>query len=467
MRVDMTEKKIDSVSPEMKKFHQMIEPIKALLGGTDAMREAGEKYLPKFPSEEKDRANGQKNYDRRRSVSVLVPYFEDTVKSMTGRLFYKPFSMSLDEKILEYESDFDMAGKSLAGVFESIFYEALSYSRSYAVVDYSLKREVKSKAEEIESGARPYVFKVEADQVLDVREKNGKITLFKYQHKVINEDKTDDFEVVYQDEIVLMTPGQTRTWRKSDKGQWLSHEEVTITVGGKTLDYVTAVELKLSRKPPLKNLAELNIKHWQSQSSQDNIVDTARVPILVLTGFEKTEDILYISGGMVLPQGATSSYVEHSGAAIAAGETSLDKLEEQMGVAGAKLLTRTKMALTDTQAKSEGIKEVSELMLYGMLLGEFMNQVIEMFGMWLGIEEPGTIDITENLKNTIDSGVSAQDVIQAAVHGITSYRTAYETLVAMNAISGSRTYEEEEEQIGIESETRLPRPTSLFGGVED
>ena len=463
----MTQVKIDSISQKMKDFHAEIAPIKALLGGTSAMREAGETYLPKFPSEANDKEHGDRDYRNRLKQAVLVPYFEDTVKSMTGRLFYKPFSMDLDEKILEYKDDFDMSGGSISGVFESVFYEALSYSRSYIVVDYSLKVQVKSKAEEIKAGARPYAFKVEADQVLDVREKNGKITLFKYQHKVINEDKTNDFEVVYQDEIVLMTPGLTRTWRKSDKGEWIAHENYSVTIAGKALDYVTAFELKLSRKPPLENLAELNIEHWQSKSSQRNIVDTARIPILTFAGVTDASEVEYISGGFSVPKDATVSYTEHSGAAIASGQTSLDKLEEQMGVAGAKLLTRTKMALTDTQAKSEGIKEVSELMLYGMLLGEFMNQVIEMFGMWLGIEEPGTIDITENLKNTIDSGVSAQDVIQSAVHGITSYRTAYETLVAMNAISGSRTYEEEEEQIGIESETRLPRPTSLFSGMED
>lgn len=463
----MTKEKIDSISNRMKDFHQEIAPIKALLGGTSAMREASETYLPKFPSEANDKEHGDRDYRNRLKQAVLVPYFEDTIKSMTGRLFYKQFSMDLHETILEYKDDFDMSGGSISGVFESVFYEALAYSRSYIVVDYSLKEQVKSKAEEIQAGARPYAFKVEADQVLDVRENKGKIVLFKYRHKVINEDKTNDFEVVYQDEIVLMTPGLTRTWRKSDKEEWIAHEDYSVTIAGKTLDYVTAFELKLSRKPPLENLAELNIEHWQSKSSQRNIVDISRTPILVFTGVDDASGVVYTGNGMSIPKDANVFFVEHSGAAIASGQTSLDKLEEQMGVAGAKLLTRTKMALTDTQAKSEGVKEVSELMLYGMLLGEFMNQVIEMFGMWLGIEEPGTIDITENLKNTIDSGVSAQDVIQAAVHSITSYRTAHETLVAMGAILGNRSYEEEQEQIAIESETRLPRPTNIFDGIQD
>jgi hypothetical protein len=39
--------------------------------------------------------------------------------------------------------------------------------------------------------------------------------------------------------------------------------------------------------PPLLNLALLNIKHWQSQSEQDNILHVARVPLLVAYGLGK------------------------------------------------------------------------------------------------------------------------------------------------------------------------------------
>lgn len=460
--------KIDSMSPEVKQVASFIPPIKALLGGTVAMRAAGEVYLPKFKSEVADEVNGQIDYERRLQSSTLVPYFEDTIKSMTGRVFYKPFTLDqLHDDVAQYADDFNAGGKSLQGVFESVFYEALAYSRSYVVVDYSLSEEARTRAEEKAQGARPYAFKVDIDQVLDVREKNGRLTLFKYQHQVIDEDATTDFEVVYQDEIVLMTAGLTRRYRKSDKGSWYEFDSRAVKVGGKMLEYVTAFELKLGRKPPLQNLAELNIKHWQSQSSQDNIIDTARVPILKLSGVDaNSTDGIFISGGLMLPQGADAAYVEHSGAAIQAGQASLDKLEEQMGVAGAKLLTRTKMALTDHQAKSESIKEVSELMLYGMILGDFMNKVIDMFGKWLGVKA-GAIDITDNLKNAADSETPVNELLLAYREGIISAQTVYETLTANGIIDDARSYADEMEIIEIESSTRLPRLTDFTGGMED
>lgn len=461
-------KKINSMSPYVRDFAGYIPMIKALLGGTPAMREAGESYLPKFRSEIADEENGASDYRRRLQTSTLTPYFEDTVKVMVGRVFYKPFTLDqLHPKVAEYVNDFDMAGNSLSHLFQSVFYEALAYSRSYVVVDYSLTQKVATAAEEKKAKARPYAFKVGIEQVLDVRFKGGDITLFKYQHQVVDEEKTDDFNIAYTDEIVLMTPGLTRRYRMSEKGGWVEYLEAQeVLVGGKALDFVTAFELKLSRKPPLQNLAELNVKHWQSQSSQDNIVDTVRVPILYMTGAENAGDVVYVSSGISLPEGASMAYVEHSGAAIQAGQASLDKLEEQMGVAGAKLLTRTKMALTDHQAKSESIKEVSELMLYGMILGDFMNKVIDMFGRWLGIDA-GAIDITDNLKNTTDSETPVNELLLAYRDGIISAQTVYETLTANGIIDDARGYKEEQELIEIEESTRVPRFTDLTGRMED
>lgn len=439
--------KVDTISNDIVEFRTMIEPIRALLGGTSAMRSSRESYLPKFKAETAD------DYNRRLSVATLTPYFEDTVKSMGGRVFYKALVVDdLNEKVSAYKEDFNGSNKSMNGVFESIFFEALAYARSYIVIDYSSVEQAKSLQEEKDNGARPYAFKVGASQVMDVRKDQSGITLFKYMHSVIDEVNTNDFEIKYLDEIVLMTTGRTRFYRKSvDKEAWSLHNDVEIKVGGKDYPYVMASELKLAKKPPLANLADLNIKHWQSQSEQDNILGKARMPILKLKGTNigKDEELL-IQGAIQLPADGDAGYIEHTGAAIEAGQNSLNKLEEQMAVAGSKLLMRTKMALTDTQAKSESTKEVSELMLYGMMLNDFINDVIYKFGLWLGLEDAGSIDITDNLKYTVDSDVTTSDLLQSLTHGVISKRTVFDTLVARGGIADTRTYEEEQDLVGIE-----------------
>ncbi len=60
-----------------------------------------------------------------------------------------------------------------------------------------------------------------------------------------------------------------------------------------------------------------------------------------------------MGGGLVeLGINQDLAYVEHTGAAIASGETSLEKLEQQMQAFGAKLLVRSKIALTDSQGRA-------------------------------------------------------------------------------------------------------------------
>lgn len=456
-------------SAEIKKLHQRIKPIEALLGGTEAMREANTDYLPKFNSELFDTKNGQKLYDIRLNKSTLVPYFEDTIRSMVGRVFHKPFVYELPESMEGFKSDFDMRGNSISEVFESCFFEALSYSKSFVVLDYSTSESLKTLAEEKEIGARPYAFKVDVKDVLDVRVSNGVISLFKYKRRIIDEKETTDFEVAYVDEIVLMKAGLTTIYRKNGDGNFARHVDYEILIGNKPANHVMVCELKLSRKPPLQNLADLNIKHWQSQSSQDNIVDTARIPILKLIGLSLNDklDAIFVSGGLNLPVGADAGYVEHSGAAIESGQKSLDKLEEQMAIAGAKLITKTKMAMTDTQAKGEKEKEVSELMLYGMLFNNFINQVFSYFGEWLGVKQDSYVDITDNLQNTVITEGSGTEIIQSFISGLISGSTAFNTLQAKGVIVTNNTFEQEMEQKKIEEESGLSRTPSAFDGIQD
>lgn len=450
--------KVNNKSQELIDLHELITPIKALLGGTPEMRRQGTTYLPKFKSEDDE------GYKRRLSVATLVPYFEDTVRSMNGRFFYKQIPTDqLDSRLQDYVDDFTLSGDNLASFFESVSFEALAYSRAYVVVDYTGTGEAETRDEEIKSGARPHAFKVDVEQVLDVRREKSKITLFKYIHEVVKEET--DFGVEYEQEVVLMTPKLTRRYRYVE-GEWRETASSEIRVQGKEIDFVMVEELKYARKPPLLNLALLNIKHWQNQSDQDNILHTARVPILKFTGIDPEQfSEMVVSGGVVLPQGADASYVEHSGAAISAGQASLDKLEEQMAVSGAKLLIRGNVAMTDSQAKNEHQKDVSELMLYGLMLNDFMNKVLHKYGLWLGVDDDKGVDITNNLSATVASGANLQDLYNAKMANVISNQTYYEALIQHEVITGNKSYEEEVEQIEIEAEAGLSRSTSVFDGV--
>ena len=82
---------------------------RALMGGSDAMRDAGEVYLPKFKAKE------QEDYNARLSASWLFNGFKKTVKDMTGRVFDKPVEVAdAPEKIVAWAENIDMQGRDLS-----------------------------------------------------------------------------------------------------------------------------------------------------------------------------------------------------------------------------------------------------------------------------------------------------------------------------------------------------------------
>ena len=72
---------VDTASSEVTEMAGNIELAKALLGGTSAMRAAGETYLPRWPNED------QTAYTCRLKVSTLFPAYKRTVATLAGKPF--------------------------------------------------------------------------------------------------------------------------------------------------------------------------------------------------------------------------------------------------------------------------------------------------------------------------------------------------------------------------------------------
>lgn len=445
---------VASKSEEMTALHEQIEIIDALLGGTPAMRKAGKKYLPKYPLE------SEEAYKCRLEVSTLHPAFEETVKQMSGRVFFKPFDKSKVVTSLEaYLMDVDLSGNELEVFMYEQFYKALSYGRVYMVVDYSGTGEAKTVEQEKQSGARPYFTMICPKQVLAAPKTviNGRkqFEQFRYMHKVT--EKIDQFTTKSIDEIVVIERGKVERWRKDEKGtEWAIHSHAELRAKGNPLPMVNVIELRFDKRPPMQELAYLCVKHWQSQSDQDNIVHYARVPLLKRTGMSEDDAASFQVGGSVvdLPPNADLSYVEHTGSSVKAGQDSLDKLEDQMQAAGAKFLVRSRLALTDSQARDEQGKEISTLRAWANSLEDFIGQGLDLMAMWIGEKEGGAVEISGNIDADFDPNASMDSVIKMNAQSVVSRETVFEEAQRRGLLSEMATWETE--QIRLEND--IPRP---------
>lgn len=384
--------------------------VDALMGGTKAMRKAGTKFLPKWPKEEQDA------YTDRLKMSTLLPAYSETVLNMTGRVFAEPIVLgeNVPEQIRAYADNIDRQGNNLQVWSQTLFSGGLGYGLHHVLVDYPQTAapdgttRVVTKADEIKAGVRPYTVIIRHSQVLGWKAKTegGEhvLTQFRFMESVEEPDPENLFLTKQVDQVRVLEPGLWFTYRKekneSGKEEWKEHDKGTTTL--KKIPLVTYYTKRtgfMTATPPLMELAHLNIKHWQSQSDQDNILHYARVPILFGAGFDEEKAIAVGGGTMIRNDNvdAKLNYVEHGGAAIEAGRTSLQDLIDDMRIAGAKLLHKEKQATkTAAQAEEEAAQEMSPLETMAGQLEDCLDQVLQLFAEWMKLPEGGNCQVNGN-----------------------------------------------------------------------
>lgn len=106
----------------------------------------------------------------------------------------------------------------------------------------------------------------------------------------------DDFGQKKVEQIRHIMPRRVEIYRRSEgtngESVWTLHE--SWNTSRDDIPLVTLYTKKtgfMRGTPPLLNLGLLNIKHWQSQSEQDNILHVTRVPLLVAYGLDRNEEL--------------------------------------------------------------------------------------------------------------------------------------------------------------------------------
>ena len=440
---------------EMVELTKKTKIIDDLLGGTATMRKAAQAYLFQMEMEEPD------SYRKRLERSTLYPALSETLSQMTGRVFFNPIDVAdVTETVQALFDDVDLVGNNLDVFASRWFYSALAYGCSFALIDFTRVEAVKSRAEEKALNARPYWVHIKPHQVLGMKTArvNGKqaITQFRY---VVNEQVEDgEFGVKTVKYVYVYEIGKVRKFSEAE-GEFRFESELQLTAQNRPLDFVPVVpfitkrnELTNAIEPPLMELAYLNVKHWQSQSDQDNITNIARVPLLAIYSNDEVKQLSIGGSAIHLPVDSSMQFVEHSGQAIASGVESLKDLEEQMKTAGAKLLTKTALAMTDSQARDEAGKEISQLRLLANRFEDAIDLALEYTGHWLGIakEQVGNVQISGNIENDLDPSASMASVIQLRNAGVISNQSTFDEAKRRGLLADGLEWDTEQERLQSE-----------------
>lgn len=408
--------KKDSESPATTSaaWDAMIEKwimVETLLSGTEAMREAGRIYLPQH--EEETDANFAERLER----TTLFNMLELTLDSFVGRPFSDPVKLNEDvpTEIADLaETDIDLQGNDITVFCREWFREALGKSLAHVLIDFPImtdeEAEGRTKETDLNEGRRPYwqLIKPEnlifatAETVLTPEGVREFLT-----HVRIKEFITErvGFAEVVKERIRILEPGTFAVFEKVEKPKKKKEEWILIEEGETGLPIIPLVTFYANRselmagKPPLEDLAFLNVRHWQSTSDQISVLTVARFPMLAVAGATDVSGATMAIGPKQLlgtkdPNGKFY-YVEHTGKSIEAGRQDLLDLEEMMASYGAEFLKRRPGNVTATARALDSAEAMSPLQDHTIRFIDAVDSAMDITALWLGLgpDAGGTVEI--------------------------------------------------------------------------
>ena len=427
-------------SPEQEKLLLAGAAGRALMSRTAGMRAEGETYLPRFPAESPEA------YKARLQSSFLFNGYRKTVKDMTGRVFDKPVEIAEGAIPDDIAANVDLLGHDLSVFARGVFEKALAGAGiAYILADAPARPGAVTQAQVQAQGLRPYLVALSVEDVLGWQYQAinnvPTLTQLRIMESVATPDPKDEFGQVNIEQVRVLdrtdSGVQVRLLQKQGKDPQWTHPDEPVMTG---LDRITLTPVILEpagfmmSEPPLQDLADLNVAHWQSSSDQRNILHYARVPFLFASGHDDSAGKLVVAPGQVTtsadPQ-ARMTWVEHSGAAIEAGRQDLKDLEFQMQALGMQLLVARQE--TATGAALDAKKETSPLAMMADALQDALENALGDLMAYLG-QDSAEVAVTVN-KDFGVSQMGAQEM-QAMLMAVNTGNMSRETFLREMARRG-------------------------------
>lgn len=383
--------------------------IETLLSGTCAMRAAGKKFLPQHENEKDE------TYQERLERAVLYNMTQDTLDSLVGRPFSDPVEIGDDvpEPVAVILDDVDLQGNKIGVFARKWFREGLAKGLAHVLVDMPARpvSEDRTAADDIKDALRPYWVFIKPEQIISatsvVREgreiltqiritENATVIEGQWGERIVKRIRVFDCD---PDEDVVSYRVFTLD---EDLHEWVETTPAT-AIDAERIPLVTFYADRtglMTAKPPLEDLADLNVAHWQSDADQRSVLTVARFPLLAVSGVDDGGGKVLIGPKRVLSTPTEQGkwyYVEHGGAAIAAGRQDLLDLEEKMATKGSEFLRKKPGSITATARALDSAEATSPLEDAVTRFNDAIAQAMTITGRWMNLDDAGTVSVVTDL----------------------------------------------------------------------
>lgn len=352
--------------------------IEDLLQGTYGMRRKHRRYLPQEPRELDE------SYDNRLARSVVPPYYQRLERMLAGMLTRKPVKLQdVSDAIREQLFDVDMQGNDL---------NVWTYETARKLVRYG---HIGCLVDAPSNGGRPYWCTYTPRQILGYRteQQDGaqRLIQLRLQETVLEADPDSKYGEKQIDQVRLLTPGQYQIHQRQDNGEYKVVDEGTtsLTEIPFSVAYSNRVGFMESR-PPLEDIAELNLKSYQVQSDLDNQLHISAVPMLAFFGFPTSAEEVSAGPGEALafPADGRAEYVEPQGRSFDFQFKRLDQIAAQINELGLSAVLGQKLSAETAASKMiDRSQGDSTMMVIAQNVQDMIDNSLKFHAQFMGQQE--------------------------------------------------------------------------------
>lgn len=359
--------------------------------GEDAIKGKGTAYLPTLDIH-KTRPEKYAEYLLR---ATFYPAFGRTVQGLVGAVFQKKITVNVPPGIEDHTDDITRAGETLETFGYGTLIEKLITGRYGILVDMAAE------------GGVPYWIRWRAEAILSVQRQ--RVEGIEILTRVILQESTelpgdDEFTAKYVDQIrvleLLEKRYQVRLYRREDEkensGEYIphipdgqeAHEAIPLRRAA-PLPFIPFV-LPDDQKPPLLDLAGVNLSHYRNSADFEHGLHQTGIPIPWIAGStaEKGKPLLAGPDAWIeVAEGGKVGIIQADGALLGALVQAMESKQKTMAMLGARLLEeqpRTQDTATAVRMRHGG--EHATLRTEAGMVEADLSRALKMHAWWYGTE---------------------------------------------------------------------------------
>jgi hypothetical protein len=300
------------------------------------------------------------------------------------------------------------------------------------------------------NGGRPYWVTYTPRQILGWRaeQQEGKQVLTQLRLAEMVTVPDGEFGEKAVEQIRVLTPGEFQLHQKQDNGEFEIIDEGRTSLSEIPFSVAYAQrQAFMESRPPLEDIAELNLKAYQIQSDLDNQLHISAVPMLAFFGFPSAAEEVSAGPGeaIAFPAEGRAEYIEPAGRSFDYQFKRLEQLAAQINELGLSAVLGQKLSAETAEAKRiDRSQGDSTMMVIAQNVQDMIDNCLVYHAQYIGNNTaPGSSYVNRDFLGTRLEPQEIQSLLQLYTAGTITQETLLRELAEGDVLGDDFNVDEE------------------------